>query len=43
MEATGWSWPELMGTPIDVVKKHQLYLLVKAARESGGSMFNDDK
>ena len=34
MEATGWSWPELMATPIDVVRRHQTYLAVKTAKET---------
>lgn len=42
MEATGWSWPELMATPMDVVRRHQTYLAVKQTKDSGGSMQFDE-
>lgn len=38
MEATGWSWPELMTTPLDVIRRHQTYLAVKNARETKTDM-----
>ncbi len=38
MDATGWSWSELMATPLDVVRRHQTYLAVRQVKESGGSL-----
>ena len=38
MQATGWSWRDLMDTPWDVVQRMQIYLSVKNARETGKNL-----
>ena len=42
MEATGWSWTELMDTPLDVVRRHQTYLAVRNVKDTGGTMEFED-
>lgn len=42
MHATGWSWDELMNTPIHIVQKYQMYLAVRNAKINGGSLDFDD-
>ena len=38
MAATGWSYDVLMRTPADVVERMSIYLSVRAARETGGTL-----
>ena len=35
---TGWTWQELQETPADIVRKMAVYLAVKLARDSGGTL-----
>ena len=38
MASTGWSWQTLQETPADVVRDMEIYLGVRRALESGGSL-----
>ncbi len=38
MAATGWSWPTLQATPVDVVQKMTIYLAATEARATQGSL-----
>ena len=38
MQATGWSWTELMETPFDVVQRTEVYMAVRAVLEHGGTL-----
>ena len=38
MAATGWSWRDLQATPVDVVRRMQVYLAVRSVRDRGGEL-----
>lgn len=38
LAATGWSWHTLQVTPVDVVQRMAMYLAVKKARDTGGTL-----